>query len=85
MKTKLTLNIEDSVVVKAKKNSVRKRKSLSSLIEEYLNSMNSPAKVKKNKSTSITGKIRKLTRKVNLPSSETKKQWRKHLDLKHGS
>ena len=34
---------------------------------------------------SITGKIRKLTRKVNLPSSETKKQWRKHLDLKHGS
>jgi hypothetical protein len=84
MKTKLTLNIEDSVVAKAKKISVRKRKSLSALIEEYLDSLDAPRNGKKPFRSSITGRIRKLTRKVKLPLQETKKQWRKHLDTKYG-
>ena len=86
MKTKLTLNIESAIITKAKKKASDKNRSLSEIVEEYLqqfsngNSLKSPVKRKK----TITQRIRELTKPVQISDSDLKKEWHKHLDEKYG-
>ena len=49
MKTKLTLNIDDKIVSRAKKASAKKKVSLSSIVEDYLEKYSSNALPKKSK------------------------------------
>lgn len=87
MKTKLTLNIEESIVDKVKILSKKQRQSISSLVENYLRSIAFSSKKKpEKKGMTFTEKFRK-----NFPatkpasSADYKKEWHKHLDEKYGS
>jgi hypothetical protein len=87
MKTKLTLNIDDKIIARAKKVSAKKKVSLSSIVEEYLDKLsgnNTEQKDVKNAS-SLLERIRKYTRHVKLPDDyDYKKEWHRHLDEKYG-
>ena len=86
MKTKLTLNIESSVIEKAKKNASNKKMSLSAIVEDYLqqfSSNNQTKNISKRRKT-ITQRIKELTKPVQISDSELKKEWHRHLDEKYG-
>lgn len=88
MKTKLTLNVDDKIVARAKKASARRRVSLSSVVEDYLDrySKSHLTEKTKNSETSLLERIRKYT-KHSDPVSENydyKKAWHEHLDEKYG-
>ncbi len=65
MTTKLTLTIEDKVIVSAKKYAQKKGKSLSHLVENYLKSVSSDAI--ENTDESISPKVLKLMGVMKLP------------------
>jgi len=88
MKTKLTLNIDDKIVSRAKKASAKRKVSLSSVVEDYLEkySSNTLPKKSKNIQPSLLERIRKYT-KHRKPLSEDydyKQAWHEHLDEKYG-
>jgi hypothetical protein len=88
MKTKLTLNVDDKIVARAKKASARRKVSLSSVVEDYLDRYSKsslPGKVK-NSETSLLDRIRKYTKhSKSLPENyDYKKAWHEHLDEKYG-
>lgn len=86
MKTKLTLNISDKIIKKAKQVSAKKRVSLSSVVEEYLSRFSNTA-IDENptgKKKSITERIRKFTKPVIISDSEIKEARAKHLQAKYG-
>ncbi|HEY2725692.1 MAG TPA: DUF6364 family protein [Parafilimonas sp.] len=88
MKTKLTLNIEESVVDKVKILSKKQRQSISALVENYLKSITvSTKKQTEKKGITFTEKFRKDFPITKSPSttSDYKKEWHKHLDEKYGS
>lgn len=62
MKTKLTLNIDDTTIRKVKLLSKRRKQSISSIIEDYLNKItNGNQEINRKKSTStFTESFRKL-------------------------
>lgn len=88
MKTKLTLNVDDKIVARAKKASTKRKVSLSSVVEEYLEKYSSNTLPKKRKSTepSLLDRIRKYTKKTKpLPENyDYKKPLHDHLDKKYG-
>lgn len=86
MKTKLTLNIDDGIIKKAKQVSARKKVSLSSIIEEYLVRYTAGTVSKRNssKKNSITTRIRKLTKPVAVSDAQLKNIRAKHLQTKYG-
>ncbi len=87
MKTKLTLNIDDKVIEKAKKFTSRKNISLSSVVENYLAELSTKNISKQRevpKKNTITQRIRKLTRPVQISDEQIKKQWAQHLEEKYG-
>jgi hypothetical protein len=63
MTTKLTLTIDDSVILLAKKYAKNKGKSLSDIVENYLMTLTT----KDNKDESISPKILKLMGTIELP------------------
>lgn len=65
MTTKLTLTIEDKVIVSAKKYAQKKGKSLSHLVENYLKSVS--AEPVENKEQRISPKVLKLMGVIKLP------------------
>ena len=65
MTTKLTLSIDDSVIIKAKKYAKIKGKSLSDIVENYLSSITA----KEDKSDEISPKILKLMGSIELPDN----------------
>jgi hypothetical protein len=87
MKTKLTLNIDDKIVERAKKISAKRKVSLSSVVEEYLEKYSENAFPKKDNNTepSLLERIRKYTRNAKpLPENyDYKKAWHDHLDEKY--
>ena len=85
MKTKLTLNVDDKIVARAKRFSSKRNTSLSAVVEEYLDrvSANSELKTQK-KGETITDRIRKLTHPVNLSDEEIKKMKDEYLESKYG-
>jgi hypothetical protein len=88
MKTKLTLNIDDKIVARAKRVSARKKVSLSSVVENYLEKFSRDSSPEKNKSKepSLLERIRKYTKHAEpLPENyDPKKPWHEHLDEKYG-
>lgn len=89
MKTKLTLNIDDKIVARAKRISAQRKTSLSSLVEEYLDRI---SKSNSHKNTtksepSLLERIRKYTKNAKpLPEDfDYKKAMHEHLDEKYGS
>ena len=88
MKTKLTLNIDDKVIARAKRVSAKRKVSLSSMVENYLEklSKDSLSEKSKNKEPSLLERIRKYTKHAKpLPENyDPKKPWHEHLDEKYG-
>ncbi|MBS1651288.1 MAG: hypothetical protein JSU07_04680 [Bacteroidetes bacterium] len=80
MTTKLTLTIDDSVILIAKKYAKQKGKSLSDIIENYLMSLTS----KESKEEKISPKILELIGVIKLPNNfDYKKELAKALTKKY--
>ncbi|MEO6133622.1 MAG: DUF6364 family protein [Ginsengibacter sp.] len=88
MKTKLTLNIDDRIVARAKRVSAKRKVSLSSVVEQYLERYSENILSKKNLGTesSLLERIRKYTKNAkSLPEDyDHKKVLHEHLDKKYG-
>ena len=86
MKTKLTLNIESAVITKAKRKASDKNRSLSEIVEEYLQQFSNGSSLKKpsTRKKTITQRIKELTRPIQISDRDLKKEWHKHLDEKYG-
>jgi len=86
MKTKLTLNIDDKIVARAKKASAKRKVSLSSVVENYLEKYSSKPLPQKRKNTepSLLDRIRKFTRPVEISDEEIEKLKEKHVREKYG-
>lgn len=86
MKTKLTLNVDDKIVARAKKASAKRKVSLSSVVEDYLDkfSQRSLSIKSESKEPSLLDRIRKYTHPVNKTDEELDKQREEYLRKKHG-
>lgn len=88
MKTKLTLNVDDEIVARAKRVSAKRKVSLSSVVEQYLERYSESILSKKNNNIapSLLERIRKYTKNAKpLPEDyDYKKVLHEHLDKKHG-
>lgn len=86
MKTKLTLNIDDKIIAKAKRASAKRKVSLSSVVEEYLENYSrnfSPSKQKRSE-PSFLDRIRKYTHPVEISDEEIEKLKEEYIKEKHG-
>ncbi len=80
MTTKLTLTVEKTVIEKAKSYAKRTGRSLSELIEKYLESITNDEK----NDTQISPKLRKIVGSVKLPKNfDEEKELRTYLEKKH--
>ena len=79
MFTKLTLNISQSVIEKAKKTARKKRTSVSRLVEHFLNNLSD------NKKESVVSSIIKNAPKKKTKRGAEKKILKQTLIKKHGS
>jgi len=86
MKTKLTLNVDDKIVARAKRASAKRKVSLSSVVEDYLDkfSQRSLSIKSESKEPSLLDRIRKYTHPVNKTDEELDKQREEYLRKKHG-
>ncbi|MEO6813442.1 MAG: DUF6364 family protein [Ginsengibacter sp.] len=88
MKTKLTLNIDDKIIARAKRVSAKRKVSLSAVVENYLDKYSENILSKRNNSPepSLLDRIRKYTKNaILLPDDyDYKKVLHDHLDKKHG-
>jgi hypothetical protein len=81
MNTKLTLTIEEEIIEKAKRYSKIKGRSLSELIENYLQFLTSSDKTK---SLQLTPRIKKLKGAIKLEKDfDIKKGYTDYLTKKH--
>jgi hypothetical protein len=83
MKTKLTLDIDDQIVARAKKESAKRKLSLSELVESYLNRLVKSFEYE-NKGETITDRIRKFTHPVDISDAELEKMRDEYLQSKYG-
>ncbi len=86
MKTKLTLNVDDKIVARAKRMSAKKKVSLSSVVEDYLDrfSTNNSIKESVNSEPSLLDRIRKYTHPMKISDKEIEKRKDEHLREKYG-
>jgi len=86
MKAKLTLNVDDKIVARAKRVSAKRKVSLSSVVEDYLEKYSSSAVPKKSKNTepSLLARIRKFTHPVEITDKEIDKRIEEHMKEKYG-
>lgn len=86
MKTKLTLNVDDKIVARAKKESAKRNVSLSFLVENYLDRFSKNDFLRKSKKgePSLLERIRKYTHPVEISDEEIEKLKEEHLREKHG-
>jgi len=75
-KTKLTLSVDDAVIRKAKRFSVRNNTSISQLVTRFLASLEDAEGGAMPVVSSLTGI---------LPSEVTREEYRAHLRQKHGA
>jgi formiminotetrahydrofolate cyclodeaminase len=79
MTTKLTLTIEKSIIERAKSYAKNNGKSLSELIENYLNTI-----TQESGETRPSPKLKKLVGAVKLPKNfDEEKELRSYLEKKH--
>jgi hypothetical protein len=80
MTTKLTLTIDDSVINSAKKYALKKGRSLSNIIENYLKTISASEE----KEEKLSPKVMKLMGSINLPEDfDYKKDLGKALSKKY--
>jgi len=80
MTTKLTLTIDDSVINSAKKYALKKGRSLSNIIENYLKTISASEE----KEEKLSPKVMKLMGSINLPEDfDYKKDLSKALSKKY--
>jgi len=80
MKTKPTLTIDDSVINSAKKYALKKGRSLSNIIENYLKTISA----KEEKEEKLSPKVMKLMGSINLPEDfDYRKDLSKALSKKY--
>lgn len=86
MKTKLTLNVDDKIVARAKRASAKRKVSLSTVVEDYLDrfSKNDLPKRKSNAEPSLLERIRKYTHPVKITDEEIEKLKEDHIKEKYG-
>ncbi len=86
MKTKLTLNVDDKIVARAKKASARRKVSLSSVVEDYLEKYSRSDLPKKNKKPepSLLERIRKYTHPVEISDEGIEKLKEERVREKYG-
>ena len=86
MKTKLTLNVDDKIVARAKRASAKRKVSLSSVVEDYLDkfSQRSLSIKSESKEPSLLDRIRKYTHPVNKTDEQLDQQREEYLRKKHG-
>ena len=86
MKTKLTLNVDDKIIARAKRASARRKVSLSSVVEDYLDKFSEKPLHEKTKSNepSLLERIRKYTHPVDISDEEIEKLKEEYLKKKHG-
>jgi predicted CopG family antitoxin len=81
MNTKLTLTIEDDVILKAKKYAKEKNRSLSSIIENYLKSL---TREKDKEEIELSPLVQSLKGSFKLPADfDYKEELRKGLEEKY--
>jgi hypothetical protein len=81
MTTKLTLTIEQGVITKAKIYAQKKGRSLSSLVENYLVSLDT----KDNREKAVSPRIKRLRGAIKLPADfDYKKSLETELSKKYG-
>ncbi|MES2837840.1 MAG: DUF6364 family protein [Bacteroidota bacterium] len=79
MTTKLTLTVEKSIIEKAKIYAKQTGRSLSELIENYLETI-----IQDNSNNQISPKLKKIVGSVKLPKNfDEKKELRSYLENKH--
>jgi macrodomain Ter protein organizer (MatP/YcbG family) len=80
MTTKLTLTVEKTVIEKAKSYAKKTGRSLSELIEKYLENITSNEK----NENELSPKLRKIVGAVKLPKNfDEEKELRSYLEKKH--
>jgi formiminotetrahydrofolate cyclodeaminase len=80
MTTKLTLTVEKAIIEKAKSYAKRTGRSLSELIEKYLESITNDEK----NDAQISPNLRKIVGAVKLPKNfDEEKELRTYLEKKH--
>ncbi|HXL55754.1 MAG TPA: DUF6364 family protein [Chitinophagaceae bacterium] len=81
MTTKLTLSINEKTIEKAKRISRKRGKSISRMVEEYLDSISE----REEKKESAVDKIRKIMKgKITAPQLNWKKVKEEHISKKYG-
>ncbi|MBT9485685.1 DUF6364 family protein [Sediminibacterium sp.] len=79
MTTKLTLTVEKDVIERAKSFAKKSGRSLSEIIEQYLDTI-----TQDNKDQKISPKLKKLVGVVKLPKDfDEKKEYQSYLEKKH--
>lgn len=79
MTTKLTLTVEKTVIERAKSYAKKTGRSLSELIENYLETI-----TEENNNTDLSPKLQKLVGSVKLPEDfDEKKELRSAIEKKH--
>ncbi len=86
MKTKLTLNVDDKVVARAKRASAKRKVSLSTVVEDYLDkfSKSDSPKRKSNMEPSLLERIRIYTHPVKITDEGIEKLKEEHMKEKYG-
>jgi len=86
MKAKLTLNVDDKIIARAKRASARRKVSLSSVVEDYLDKFPEKSLPEKTKSDepSLLERIRKYTHPIHITDEEIETLKEEHLKKKHG-
>ncbi|MEO9210710.1 MAG: DUF6364 family protein [Ginsengibacter sp.] len=87
MKTKLTLNVDDKIIERAKKVSARRKVSLSSVVEDYLDRFSKRESDKKNEESSqpsLLKRIRKYTHPFDISDEQIVKSKEEHMRKKYG-
>lgn len=87
MKTKLTLNVDDKIIARAKRASARRKVSLSTVVEDYLDRFSKNDSHKKTAGTSepsLLERIRKYTHPVEISDEEIEKLKEEYLREKYG-
>ena len=79
MNTKLTLNIDDFVITKAKLYVQKNRTSLSKLVENYLNSLNTS----KNDKLKVSPLVESLTGVLSVDNNNNPKEYSDFLNEKY--
>jgi hypothetical protein len=86
MKTKLTLNIDDKIIERAKRESAKRSISLSSIVEDYLERFSNQSAVRKSKKSepSLLERIRKYTHAIEKSDEEIEKMKEEYMKEKYG-